>query len=137
MQQEPVVHSLSGSLVALVEVEFTAQLEYRADDPFAVQMVFGADCALDESPVTWTFARHLLVEGLHAPAGRGDVRVRPHNREQTAIEFRTAAGCAVLMVRTADVRSFLAATQQVVPLGSEGRLIAWDEELAALTQERH
>ena len=43
-----------------------ARLTYRTDDPYAVHVTFhiGSD-----SPVNWTFARELLVEGVFRPCG--------------------------------------------------------------------
>lgn len=43
-----------------------ARLSYRTDDPYAVHITFhiGSD-----HPVSWTFARELLVEGCSGRAG--------------------------------------------------------------------
>ena len=56
-----------------------ARLTYRTDDPFAVHITFhiGSD-----SPVNWTFARELLVEGVFRPCGHGDVRIWPTKVER-------------------------------------------------------
>ncbi|MFJ9519837.1 SsgA family sporulation/cell division regulator [Kitasatospora sp. NPDC101801] len=131
--QEVITHGLPAALVAPEPPEVEACLEYRADDPYAVSMVFGAECALGSSAVAWVFARQLLTDGIAASAGLGDVRVRPYDPEQTVIELRVDGGCAVLLVRTEDIRSFLTATYRAVPPGSEWRRIAWDEVLARLT----
>ncbi|NEE20451.1 SsgA family sporulation/cell division regulator, partial [Streptomyces sp. SID7499] len=41
-----------------------ARLTYRTNDPYAVHIAFHIG---SESPVHWTFARELLVEGVFRP----------------------------------------------------------------------
>ncbi|MFJ8044011.1 SsgA family sporulation/cell division regulator [Kitasatospora sp. NPDC096147] len=135
MPHDMVTQTLTGTVAAAVDARFAARLEYRAADPFAVRMVFEAGCTAERTPTTWTFARHLLLDGLLTWAGRGDVRVRPHGRDRTALELRTRGDCTVLLVRTAEIRSFLAASQRIVPPGTEGRMIDWTRELAELTRD--
>jgi hypothetical protein len=134
--QGVITHGVAASLLAFDPLDIEACLEYQADDPYAVRLVVGAAGALAGSPVAWVFGRQLLVEGVAAPAGKGDVRVRPYEPGQTAIELRVDAGLAVLILRTEDVRCFLTATYEAVPLGAEGLEIAWEEELARLTEGR-
>ncbi|GAA1192525.1 hypothetical protein F4556_006668 [Kitasatospora gansuensis] len=134
---EVIAHGVPAALVALGAPEVEACLEYRVDDPYAVSMAFGAGCALGGSSVAWVFARKLLVDGVTTSAGLGDVRVRPYDPEQTVIEFWVDGACAVLLLRTEDIRAFLSATYRAVPLGSEWRRISWDEVLARLTEGQH
>ncbi|MFJ8043301.1 SsgA family sporulation/cell division regulator [Kitasatospora sp. NPDC096147] len=135
MPHDSVVHPLSGLLVVPLEpVPFTARIEYRRDDPFAVRLHFGPEHTLDGAPIVWTFARRLLADGLSLPVGDGDVGVRPHGAARTAVELRTPDGYALLVLRTRELEAFLDASERVVPTGSEGRLIAWDDELAALVR---
>lgn len=133
--QEVIARGVSASLVAMDALEVEALLEYRVEDPYAVRMVFEAEWALGDEPVAWVFARQLLLEGMVTSSGQGDVRVRPLDPEQTVIEFRVDVSSAVLVVRTENIRAFLSATCDAVPVGSEWRLIAWDDVLARITEE--
>lgn len=51
-----------------------ARLLYLTDDPYAVHITFHTGSS---TPVNWTFARELLVEGVFRPCGHGDVRIWP------------------------------------------------------------
>src|ERR687888_175865 len=63
-----------------VEVETSlhlrASLKYDPTDPYAVHVMFHPDTSGAE-PVSWSFARELLVTGIDEAAGMGDVRVWP------------------------------------------------------------
>ncbi|MEV6805525.1 SsgA family sporulation/cell division regulator, partial [Streptomyces sp. NPDC051129] len=74
------------------EVPVPATLRYTTADPLAVYLDFPAEAALHGREVTWTFARSLLDEGLEAPAGHGDVRVRPYGRTPPAPGGKRPAG---------------------------------------------
>ena len=49
-----------------------AELRYRCDDPFAVQMRLSIP---GSQLVTWTVGRDLLSTGLAQPSGLGDVHI--------------------------------------------------------------
>ena len=55
-------------------VPVKVDLTYGSRDPFAVQASFRTG---NGTAVDWVFARDLLHDGLIAPSGTGDVRVRP------------------------------------------------------------
>ncbi|HZA15305.1 MAG TPA: SsgA family sporulation/cell division regulator [Pseudonocardiaceae bacterium] len=107
---------------------------YCADDPYAVTLEIqtrGDRC------VDWVLARELLVAGLSAPAGIGDVRVRPARMGQwdvTLVEIRSPDGHAVLEVDRDLLRQFVEATIEVVPLGDEGAAVDMDAEIEKITR---
>ena len=91
------------------------ELRYRADDPFAVTMNFHAGGAV----ATWIMGRDLLAEGLIAPAGRGDVRVRPHAGRVLLLELISDRHVTVFRVQAGTLRKFLDASYRLVPSGTE------------------
>ena len=107
---------------------------YCADDPYAVTLEIqtrGDRC------VDWVLARELLVAGLSAPAGIGDVRVRPARMGQwdvTLVEICSPDGHAVLEVDRDLLRQFVDATIEVVPLGDEGAAVDMDAEIEKITR---
>jgi Streptomyces sporulation and cell division protein, SsgA len=107
---------------------------YCTCDPFAVTLEIqtrGNRC------VDWVLARELLVAGLSAPAGIGDVRVRPAHLDEwdvTLIEIRSPDGQAVLEVDRDLLEQFVEATIDVVPLGSESAVVDMDAEIEKITR---
>ncbi|WP_411137159.1 SsgA family sporulation/cell division regulator [Streptomyces sp. C10] len=109
-----------------------ARLRYRTDDPYAVHVTFhiGSD-----SPVSWTFARELLVEGVFRPCGDGDVRVWPtklDGRSLVCITLDSPDGRALLEAPAAAVSGWLERTLRVVPPGSEQGHLGLDKGLSDL-----
>lgn len=109
-----------------------AVLSYDRTDPFAVRMAFPAPATLGGTEVFWEFSRELLAAGMDAPAGVGDVRVRPFGYDRTVLEFHAAEGIAMVHVRTAELRRFLRRAQEVVPAGDEHRFLDLDRGLTHL-----
>lgn len=109
-----------------------AVLSYDRTDPFAVRMAFPAPATLEGTEVSWEFSRELLAAGLDAPAGVGDVRVRPFGYDRTVLEFHAAEGIAMVHVRTAELRRFLRRAQELVPAGDEHRFLDLDGSLTHL-----
>ncbi|MFG3136936.1 SsgA family sporulation/cell division regulator [Streptomyces sp. NPDC048211] len=109
-----------------------AVLSYDRTDPFAVRMAFPAPATLRGTEVSWEFSRELLATGMDAPAGVGDVRVRPFGYDRTVLEFHAAEGIAMVHVRTAELRRFLRRAQQLVPAGAEHRFLDLDRNLTDL-----
>ncbi|MGQ0837626.1 SsgA family sporulation/cell division regulator [Actinokineospora sp.] len=92
---------------------------YRAGEPFTITAAFQTD---RDRWVEWVFARDLLVEGLTCPAGEGDVRMRPDfsgGRTMLVLEISSPEGHARLEMEHDAVESFLDATAEIVPLGTE------------------
>lgn len=105
-----------------------AELRYRSDDPFAVQLLL----SIDQSPaITWVFGRDLLVEGMQAPAGIGDVQVFPVH-DGTVIELRSGEQVASLLAHTPDLANFLDHSIQIVPAGSESAYFDIEADLRDL-----
>jgi hypothetical protein len=77
----------------------------------------------------WTFARDLLIDGVVAPAGLGDVRVAPHQIGWVAITLRSPNGTAAFRVRRRTLTNFLADTVGHVDITTE--LDEWLRGLAA------
>src|SRR5690349_12653864 len=60
------------NLVVSNELSFriVVDLEYDPSDPYAVRFTFHLP---GDAPVTWVFARELLLDGISRPTGEGDV----------------------------------------------------------------
>ncbi|MEU6772271.1 SsgA family sporulation/cell division regulator [Streptomyces sp. NPDC046759] len=124
------VHLVVSATEALpVEVRFT----YDPADPLAVRMDF-TGCPDEVAP--WVFSRDLLCAGLRAPVGSGNVRVWPSRRRDGAptvrILLRGREGTAVLCVPAAAFGEWLTETFSVVPAGTEGDRLRWDDVVEEL-----
>ncbi|WP_369389520.1 SsgA family sporulation/cell division regulator [Streptomyces sp. CG1] len=109
-----------------------ARLSYRSDDPYAVHIMFHIN---SESPVNWTFARELLVEGVFRPCGHGDVRVWPtkvDNRSVVLMALSSPDGDALLEAPIPQVSAWLERTLRAVPPGTEGGQLGIDDALDQL-----
>lgn len=107
---------------------------YSAYDPFAVSL---AVRTRHDRWVEWLIGRELVVEGLDAPAGEGDVRMGPRTvqgYDVVEIEIRSHDGRAVLEVDRDLLRHFVAATLDVVALGAEVDRMDLDGEIARITR---
>jgi hypothetical protein len=103
-------------------------MRYDAAGPFAVRLDFD----LLPHGVSWVFARDLLMRGLSAPAGDGDVRVWPSHAERCLrIALMSPDGDAVLEAATSDVADFVGRSYLACPPGSESRHLDLDAELDA------
>ncbi|MCR3753618.1 MULTISPECIES: SsgA family sporulation/cell division regulator [Lentzea] len=91
------------------------ELLYRSEDPFAVTMRFRAG----GSVATWVMGRDLLAEGMSRRAGDGDVRLRPHSSRVLVLELVSDRHMTVFRVPAGTLRKFLAATDRLVPRGTE------------------
>ncbi|WP_026422469.1 SsgA family sporulation/cell division regulator [Actinokineospora inagensis] len=106
---------------------------YRASEPYTVVAAFQADT---DRWVEWIFGRDLLAEGLVRATGDGDVRLAPvtsGGRPVLALEIESPDGHAVLELDHAAVQSFLAATTDIVPLGSESDYFDIDALIEEIT----
>ncbi len=111
MRQTTVVEELSLHLVVAGQpgLPMTAELRYETNDPYAVHATFRAE----DSEVTWVLARELLMTGLQAVSGMGDVKVQPseeHPESVVLIQLSSPDGVAVLAANSADLRGFLLRT---------------------------
>jgi hypothetical protein len=113
-------------------IPVAARLGYRTDDPYAVHITFHID---SDHPVSWTFARELLVEGVFRPCGQGDVRVWPtkaSGRSVVLMALSSPGGDALLQAPAAPVSAWLERTLRIVPPGSEAGQLGMDDGLAEL-----
>ncbi len=92
-----------------------AELRYRGDDPYAVQLLLSID---QNPPISWVFGRELLITGISMPTGIGDVQVYP-THDGVIIELRSGGVTAKLLAYTPDLQDFADETLRMVPLGLE------------------
>ncbi|GGU38267.1 SsgA family sporulation/cell division regulator [Lentzea flava] len=90
-------------------------LQYRSDDPHAVTLRFQAR---DQESI-WVVGRELLSDGLLAPAGIGDVRLRPGHGNVLVLELFTEDSHAVFHLSADELGRFLDSTYAAVPAGQE------------------
>jgi len=107
-------------LVVSNELSFriVVDLEYDADDPYAVRFTFHLP---GDEPVTWVFARELLVDGISRPTGEGDVHIHPVGEDlaEVCIVLHSPGGDALLRAAAPPLIAFLARTDRLVPMGQE------------------
>ena len=109
----------------------TAELGFRAADPYTVRAVFTGPHSMS----TWLIGRELLAQGVHAtqdsPAGTGDVRVwRDDDPSYVLISLSGVEGDALLAAPAEPIERFVTTTQQLVPFGSESTRM--DPEISRL-----
>ncbi|MER5747714.1 SsgA family sporulation/cell division regulator [Streptomyces sp. NPDC002225] len=126
--------SLDMQLVPALHAHVTvpARLRYRSDDPYAVSFAFDTGTG---SPVTWTFARDLLADGLLRLAGDGDVLLWPSGTGDHAVfnlALSSPAGHARLAAPFRPVTDWLAHTYRLVPAGQEMDDLDIEAELCRL-----
>lgn len=129
-----VEHDLELELVLSPErsIPVPARLCYGTDDPYAVHIAFHTG---SDSPVHWTFARELMVEGLFRPCGQGDVRVWPSRvdgRNIVCMALTSPEGDALLEAPAAAVSAWLERTLRAVAPGREREMLCMDDALATL-----
>jgi hypothetical protein len=119
-----------------VTLPVRASLKYDPTDPYAVHVMFHPDTSGAE-PVSWSFARELLVTGIDEAAGMGDVRVWPWatpRGEVVALALSSPGGNALFEVQRSVLVRFLRRTFSVVPRGHESEYLDIDAALTRLFQ---
>ncbi|MDT8913806.1 SsgA family sporulation/cell division regulator [Amycolatopsis sp. PS_44_ISF1] len=112
-----------------VPLPVRADLEYDPSDPYAIAVGYHAGPGV----VRWLFGRDLLADGLLAPAGDGDVRVRPAaDDSRVIVELNAPDGSAVLEAPASELADFLDRTYDEVPAGEEAHWFDFDHELSKL-----
>ncbi|MFJ8542333.1 SsgA family sporulation/cell division regulator [Streptomyces sp. NPDC093586] len=114
-----------------------AELQYGITDPYAVRLSLGSSTG---PPVTWSFARELLTEGLRRPTGPGDVLVIPghcHRPHSLRIVLRNPAGTALVEIADTEVTAFLQQAFALVPAGTESDHLDIDGAITALMGGSH
>ncbi|WP_328537855.1 SsgA family sporulation/cell division regulator [Streptomyces sp. NBC_00344] len=119
------------SFLVSEELSFRIPVELRYDvtDPFAIRMTFHLP---GDAPVTWTFSRELLLDGINAPTGEGDVHISPSEPSglcDTHIRLQVGVDCALFRAGSAPLIAFLDRTDKLVPLGEECSLGDFDGSL--------
>lgn len=100
-----------------LSVPILARFAYRANDPYAVHVVFDLDT---QEPVRWVFARELLTAGMDGPVGEGDVLVWPvHERAVCCLSLAPLEGHALVEMPTGILAGWLKRTHRLVPPGRE------------------
>jgi Streptomyces sporulation and cell division protein, SsgA len=112
-----------------------SELRYQPDDPLAVTIQLGES----DDGVQWIFARSLLLAGMFASTGEGDVVISPgvddEGRALTYIELSSPDGVAVLRMHSWSIAEFLRKSEQLVPIGSEGERVDVDAVITRLLEE--
>ncbi|GAA2096732.1 SsgA family sporulation/cell division regulator [Kitasatospora saccharophila] len=109
-------------------VHLDTDWRYRPDDPYAVRLDFGPRAA----GAGWVLSREMLLAALHGPVGDGDIHFAPLDDGSLRLVLGGAGGPVALSVDCAALAAFLAATLELVPLGTEFERIDWDGGLAGL-----
>ncbi|MEV7924123.1 SsgA family sporulation/cell division regulator [Kitasatospora sp. NPDC088264] len=99
------------------DVTVEAQLRFDTSLPYAVCLVFPPLGGGGEA--RWVFARDLLNEGRHAPAGHGDVTVAPGRAGRVLVTLCAENGRAVISIPADAVTAFLLDSFTLVPAGTE------------------
>ncbi|MDQ1006997.1 hypothetical protein QFZ82_001482 [Streptomyces sp. V4I23] len=111
---------LGARSAARTPVTVPTRLVYRVSDPYAVHIAFHIDTP---DPVSWTFGRDLLIDGVYRPSGEGDVRIWPAtvHEERSAICLLLSApdGNTVLRAPAMALTAWLERTMRLVPPGDE------------------
>jgi hypothetical protein len=109
-----------------------AAFEYDPVDPYAVSVLFSDE----PTPVRWTFARDLLIEGFYEPTGDGDVHVWPCLNTTGAavviLELSSPSGEVLVQVESRSLSAFIHQMIAMVPQGAEETLVDLDAEIAQL-----
>ncbi|MET9396222.1 SsgA family sporulation/cell division regulator [Kitasatospora sp. NPDC002965] len=137
MQHSTVQGHLMMNLVVSHELSFriVVDLAYDPVDPYAVRFTFHLP---GDEPVTWVFARELLLDGIGRPAGEGDVHIHPAGGElaEVCIVLHSPEGAAVLRSPAPPLVAFLTRTDRLVPMGQEVTAGELDAQLALILRGR-
>lgn len=129
MRHHSVIARTAMTLIAeAADIDVDAELTFHSRDPFAIRVLFSVASA---PAVEWVFSRELLVNGLGAPAGAGDVQIFPCHRG-IVFELNSPSGRARLLAEADVLTSFAQDTLDAVPLGSESQYYDLDAEIALL-----
>lgn len=112
-------------------VPVQVELRYDTQDPYAVVAAFRTGRT---GWVEWVFARDLLADGLIAPAGDGDVSIKPvaDEPEIVLIELSSPSGHAMFEASAQELAEFLDRTYDIVMPGNENLWVSVDEALTHL-----
>ncbi|OON79232.1 SsgA family sporulation/cell division regulator [Streptomyces tsukubensis] len=125
--RESVQAEVMMSFLVSEELSFRipVELRYEAEDPYAVRLTFHLP---GDAPVSWTFGRELLADGVEEACGDGDVHIAPVEADPLSeeeppaemhIRLQVGGDHALFRVRMAPLVAFLDRTDRLVPLGEE------------------
>ncbi|ETA66428.1 SsgA family sporulation/cell division regulator [Haloechinothrix halophila] len=106
---------------------------YSPDEPYSITVEFQTS---PDDWITWVFARDLLLAGLQAPAGVGDVRFVPFEDEGDRLllfQVESDQGRASWFLNRDDAEEFATMTLDAVPVGAESEHFDMDALIAGLT----
>lgn len=131
MMRESVQAEVLMSFVVSEELSFRIPVElgYETKDPYAVRMTFHLP---GDAPVTWAFGRELLLDGINAPSGDGDVHIAPTGPEDlsdVSIRLQVGSDRAQFRASAPPLVAFLDRTDKLVPLGQECSLGDFEHHL--------
>jgi hypothetical protein len=113
-------------------VDVPTTLGFHQEDPYAITLTFRAG----SGDVIWLVARDIVLQGLTAPAGEGDIKVYPSIDDDahavTVLDFSSPDGRLVGQVPTRELQDFIAESMTVVPVGSEAQFLDLDGLAEAL-----
>jgi hypothetical protein len=110
-------------------VPLLADLEYAADDPYAIRVAFHVGT---DEPVEWIFARELLTVGIVRKVGEGDVSVWPADTAGERVmnlALSSPFGYAHFEAPLQPLAEFLNRTYEIVPAGRETEYVDISAEL--------
>ncbi|PRH80543.1 SsgA family sporulation/cell division regulator, partial [Streptomyces solincola] len=105
------------SFVVTEELSFRIPVElgYEASDPFAVRLTFHLP---GDAPVSWSFGRELLLDGLNVPSGEGDVHIAPTGPGEVSdvtLRLQVSGEHALFRSSAPPLVAFLDRTDRLVP----------------------
>jgi hypothetical protein len=136
MSDKTRVDSVAQDMFAMLHGQETPLLtrwSYRSDDPFAVMMSIARPSG---RWIDWLMARDLVVTGLEAPAGIGDVQLIPFTDDEfdvLEVKIGDDEGFASLEFDRELIERFLDATYDIVPAGAESTVIDVEAEIEKIT----
>lgn len=113
-------------------VEVPTTLGYRESDPYAVSLTFHSA----SGDVEWVVSRTLMLQGLAAPAGEGDVKIYPSIDEDAkavaVLDFSSPDGRLIATADSSEMQTFLGKTFSAVPVGAESQHLDVDTLISDL-----
>ncbi|MEV8020877.1 SsgA family sporulation/cell division regulator [Streptomyces sp. NPDC086554] len=111
-----------------------ARLHYSALRPFEMTVTFRL---AGKAPVTWVFARDLLLDGRRYFAGQGDVRIWPmrqYTGDRVYLSLASDVGECLLSASVHEVDAWCGRMAALVPRGAEHLHFDLDREIRLLLQ---
>jgi hypothetical protein len=115
------------------ETPLLTRWSYRADDPFAVMLSIARPSG---RWIDWLMARDLIIAGLEAPAGIGDVQLTPFTDDEfdvLEVKIGDDEGFASLEFDRDLIEWFLDATYDIVAVGAESTVMDVEAEIEKIT----